>query len=362
MRRRSTSPTNAGPTPSPISPPTRSSPAWSPAFCSPPTPRSRTRTRCTWCVVQRRIPTRGPSRRGRRTPGARRCSRSGCRMVRRRSCRGQATAKLLRNREGVPGERAQLEVRPGHGLDGCDVLVQLPRVGDADRDHGAVRQRPGDGQSGHGGQGLGEDPQPRRGRDARGRQRPCEPELNRAVRAGVGRRQRNGEHSRHRSGARVAAAAPGAADCQRDHQPSPEPLHRDAPFRLAALTSARGWAVSGAPVACTQARKSPRSNLPLLFPSWSRSVSCAAVSALDPLSSWETTSTVLKVSRNTARTEYGRPIGSVTLKFFVTVSPAHPWNVRTTLVSVAVRVTGVPSATNVPLGTEPEMVPPLVLP
>jgi len=86
------------------------------------------------------------------------------------------------------------------------------------------------------------------------------------------------------------------------------------------------------------------------------------VSALDPLSSWETTSTVLKVSRNTARTEYGRPIGSVTLKFFVTVSPAHPWNVRTTLVSVAVRITGVPSATNVPLGTEPEMVPPLVVP
>ena len=50
-----------------------------------------------------------------------------------------------------------------------------------------------------------------------------------------------------------------------------------------------------------EATENPKS--PLLFPSWSRSVSCAAVSALDPLSSWETTSTVLKVSRNTARTE-----------------------------------------------------------
>src|SRR5439155_491505 len=54
------------------------------------------------------------------------------------------------------------------------------------------------------------------------------------------------------------------------------------------------------------------------------------------------------------------PIGSVMLRFFVTVSPAQPWNARTTLVSVAVRVTGVPSATNVSLGTEPEIVPPLV--
>src|SRR4029077_11316992 len=145
---------------------------------------------------------------------------------------------------------------------------------------------------------------------------------------GVGRRQRNGQHSRHRTGARVAAAAPRAADCQRDHQPSPEPLHRDTPFRLAALTSARCWAASGAPVACTQARKSPRSKAPLLFPSWSRSASCAAVSALDPLSSWATTSAVVKVSRNTARTEEGRLIGSVPLKVLVTVSPAHPRKVR----------------------------------
>jgi hypothetical protein len=48
------------------------------------------------------------------------------------------------------------------------------------------------------------------------------------------------------------------------------------------------------------------------------------------------------------------------VKFFVTVSPAQPWNVRVLLVSAAVTVTGVPSATNVSLGTEPEIVPPLV--
>jgi len=35
-------------------------------------------------------------------------------------------------------------------------------------------------------------------------------------------------------------------------------------------------------------------------------------------------------------------------------------NVRTTLVSAAVRVTGVPSVTKLSLGTEPEIVPPLV--
>src|SRR3989442_10696030 len=160
----------------------------------------------------------------------------------------------------------------------------------------------------------------------------------------------------------VAAAAPcSPRECQRDQQPSPEALHRDAPFRVSALTSARCWAVSGAPVACTQARKSPRSKPPLLFPNWSRSPSCAAVSVLDPLSNWATTWAVLKVSRNTARTEYGRPIGSVMLSFFVTVSPAHPWNVRRALVSVAVRVTGAPSVTNGSLGTEPEIMPPLVV-
>ena len=70
---------------------------------------------------------------------------------------------------------------------------------------------------------------------------------------------------------------------------------------------------------------------------------------------------MLKGSRNTARTAYGRVIGNVMLKCFVTVSPAQPWNVRTTLVSVAVRVMGVPSVTNVSLGTEPSILPPLVV-
>ena len=85
------------------------------------------------------------------------------------------------------------------------------------------------------------------------------------------------------------------------------------------------------------------------------------MSVLEPLSNWATTWAVLKASRNTARTEYGRRIGSVMLRCFVTVSPAHPWNVRRALVSVAVSVTRAPSVTNVSLGTEPEIVPPLVV-
>ena len=85
------------------------------------------------------------------------------------------------------------------------------------------------------------------------------------------------------------------------------------------------------------------------------------MSALDPFNSCATISAVLNVSRNTARTVYGRPIGSVTLAFLEMVSPAQPRNVRVALVSMAVRVTAVPSATRVSLGTEPVILPPFVV-
>jgi len=49
------------------------------------------------------------------------------------------------------------------------------------------------------------------------------------------------------------------------------------------------------------------------------------------------------------------------VKFFRDGIAAQPWNVRTTLVSVAVSVTAVPSVTKVSLGTEPLIVPPLVV-
>src|SRR5436190_547239 len=84
-----------------------------------------------WRAAGSSMPPPAASRRGPRTPGARRCLRSGFRTARRPSCNCRATAKLRRNREGVPGERTQLEVQRRHVLNGRSVLRRLPRIRDA---------------------------------------------------------------------------------------------------------------------------------------------------------------------------------------------------------------------------------------
>src|SRR5206468_6427636 len=105
-------------------------------------------------------------------------------------------------------------------------------------------------------------------------------------------------------------------------------------------------ALSGAPVALTQARKSPRSNEPLLLPLALRAWICAGVSGAVGPSSCATTSAVVT---KLALTVYGRLIGSVMTGFPEVVSPDHPTNVAPAA-GVAVSCTGLASVMNVPAG------------
>jgi len=155
---------------SPISPPTRSSTGWRPAFCSPPT-TALTNPYTLYLVRRpRRIPTHVPRDVG---DAARReavLALRACRTVRRRSCRGQRLRSYCEIVRGT-GERAQLKSDPARPR-WLRRMVQLPRVGDADRHHGAVRRRPVTANRVTMVRGWEKTRSPLAARDARGRQRP----------------------------------------------------------------------------------------------------------------------------------------------------------------------------------------------